>query len=378
MTEETFLATATHIQSEEQTGLAASVKGFAARYTPLSDTRAEYLSHRGGYKRNAWEGLIDLGLPSLATPESLGGMGGGLDDLVGPLQELGRNLYAGPLLSTIGLAVPLLLNAAHRDETAQRLLDDIGRGNRIATVGFMNDLGEWPSAQVVAAGVEGAWRLSGSLHLVLDADLADTLLVCAWDASELSLFAVDMSRPEVESDEKPSIDPSRHVFTVTLENIEAERLDVLSAERVLASTIDYGAVVLAAEQVGLAKACLDMSLAYGNVRHQFGSPIGSFQAIQHKCAESRIAIDAAEAAVLYAAWAHREMSPEFPIAASVAQAAASDAALFAASENIQIHGSIGCTFEHDAHLFFRRAKWSLLYLGTPEFHRSRICDLLGV
>jgi alkylation response protein AidB-like acyl-CoA dehydrogenase len=147
---------------------------------------------------------------------------------------------------------------------------------------------------------------------------------------------------------------------------------------VLSKTLDLAAVALAAEQVGGAQKVLDMSVEYAKVRVQFGRPIGSFQAIKHKCADMLLEVESAKSAAYYAGWAAAEDSDELPTVASLAKAYCSDAYFHAAAENIQIHGGIGFTWEHDAHLYFKRAKSSELYLGDPTYHRELLAQRIGL
>ncbi|MBO0745091.1 MAG: acyl-CoA dehydrogenase, partial [Candidatus Dormibacteraeota bacterium] len=151
-----------------------------------------------------------------------------------------------------------------------------------------------------------------------------------------------------------------------------------TAGPVVSKTLDLAAIGLAAEQVGGAQRCLDMSVDYAKMRYQFGRPIGSFQAIKHKCADMLLQLESARSAAQYAAWAAAEDSPEVPVVASLAKAVCSDAYFFAAAENIQIHGGIGFTWEHDAHLYFKRAKSSQLFLGDTAYHRERLAQRIGV
>jgi alkylation response protein AidB-like acyl-CoA dehydrogenase len=146
----------------------------------------------------------------------------------------------------------------------------------------------------------------------------------------------------------------------------------------LSRTLDLVAIALAAEEVGGAQRCLDMSVDYSKLRYQFGRPIGSFQAIKHRCADMLLQVESARSAAQYAAFAAAEDSDEIPVAASLAKATCSDAYFFAAAENIQIHGGIGFTWDHDAHLYFKRAKSSQLFLGNTAYHRELLAQRIGV
>ena len=151
-----------------------------------------------------------------------------------------------------------------------------------------------------------------------------------------------------------------------------------AAAPVLSRTLDLAAVALAAEQVGGAQRCLDMAVEYAKTRIQFGRPIGSFQAIKHKCADMLLEVESAKSAAYYAGWAAAEDSEELPVVASLAKSYCSEAFFHAAAENIQIHGGIGFTWEHDAHLYFKRAKSSELMLGDPSYHRELLAQRIGI
>ena len=371
-----------HILTQDQLAIQSATRDFARRHAARENVRAEYGDERTSYRVDSWRLLTSqLGAQGILIPEELGGIGAGLDDLVGVSEELGRELYCGPFLSTVGLATSLLLALGRRQQipAIDVLTRKVATGEASVGLAYMGSDGSWPNQDLRGIQSDGKWLLSGSAHLVLDADIADAQLVLARVSDEWSIFLVEAPANNMAVGFRPSIDPSRQAYTIEFRSTEALRVhegdDALS---LWGFCLDIASVVLAAEQVGGAKACLDMSVEYSANRYQFGSPIGSFQAIQHMCANVLLDIEAAGSAVLYAAWAHAEGSAEFAIASSVAKAVASDAFIRAATSNMQIHGSMGYTFEHDAHMYFRRAKWSSLFLGSSDRHRFRIADLLGV
>jgi alkylation response protein AidB-like acyl-CoA dehydrogenase len=223
---------------------------------------------------------------------------------------------------------------------------------------------------------------------VLDGHVAQTMIVAARTADAddtnegVSLFMVDASAPGISRKALNTMDQTRKQAEVVFDGVTIPSSALLGKEGAgwgyLERVLDLAAVALAAEQVGGAQKVLDMSVEYAKVRVQFGRPIGSFQAIKHKCADMLLEVESAKSAAYYAAWAARENNEELPVVASLAKAYCSEAYFRAASDNIQVHGGIGFTWEHDAHLFFKRAKSSELLFGNPSFHRDRLARLVGI
>ena len=192
-----------------------------------------------------------------------------------------------------------------------------------------------------------------------------------------SLFLVDSRAAQVES--LTGLDLTRRFAHLRFASAPARLIGTVGdATRILTRVADLGSVAIAADAVGGAESCLDMSVAYAKIREQFGKPIGSFQAVKHKCATVLLEVESARAAAYYAAWAATASPQDLPRAASMSKAYCSDTYLHAAQENIQLHGGIGFSWEHPAHLYFRRAKSAQLLLGSPSAHRERLADLLGI
>ncbi|HXA62120.1 MAG TPA: acyl-CoA dehydrogenase, partial [Streptosporangiaceae bacterium] len=208
---------------------------------------------------------------------------------------------------------------------------------------------------------------------------ADLVLVAARTPGGLSLLAVDGDAEGLTRTALPTLDQTRRLARLEFSSVPGRLLGAEGgAGPALSRTLDLAAIGLAAEQVGGTQRCLDMSVAYAKVRYQFGRPIGSFQAIKHKCADMLLEVESSRSAVLYAATAIDEDSPEVPLVASAAKVYCSDAYFHAAAETIQIHGGIGFTWEHDAHLYFKRAKSAQLFLGTPDDHRTHFANHVGI
>jgi alkylation response protein AidB-like acyl-CoA dehydrogenase len=223
------------------------------------------------------------------------------------------------------------------------------------------------------------WTLTGAKSFVLDGALADLLLVAAVAPAGLSLFAVDATASGLTRSALPTVDQTRKLARVVFDSTPARLVGLEGGARAsLGKTLDKAALALAAEQVGGGQRALDMAVEYAKVRHQFGQPIGSFQAIKHKASEMLLRVESARAAAYFGAWAVADESDEVPVVASLAKAYAADAFFFAAAENIQIHGGVGFTWEHDAHLYFKRAGSGQQFLGDGTFHRERLLERIGI
>ncbi|NGO09754.1 acyl-CoA dehydrogenase, partial [Streptomyces sp. HC44] len=226
---------------------------------------------------------------------------------------------------------------------------------------------------------EGGWRLTGRKSFVIDGTTADLVLVVARTVGGPSLFAVDSTAPGLTAEPMETLDATRAMARLTLDAVPATRVGADGAGgRIMAKVLDIASVGLAAEQAGGARRCLETAADYARTRHQFGRSIGSFQAVKHKCADMLVQVELAEAAAREAARLAAEGSPDFPVAAGVAHVACSRAYMFTAMENIQVHGGIGFTWEHPAHLYFRRAKSSQLLFGGPAVYHERLLDRLGI
>jgi alkylation response protein AidB-like acyl-CoA dehydrogenase len=362
----------------EQLQIRDAMRDFLAVRSPLTVARAHLDDAADRNDRGLWNDLRQqFGAQGLMVPEELGGLGLGLDDLTMVLSAMGEALVPGPYFATVALATPILL-AASPDEVRDRTLHGIAEGRLRVALAYLSSEGATLSRGVFAAKTGGRWHLSGRAGLVLDADIADVLVVAADSIDGLQLFVVDdISALQVSA--AGSIDPTRQVFNVEFETVPATPLALpTSAEEVVEAGLDQARVAMAAEQVGTARRCLDRTVEFVKQRTQFGKPIGAFQAVQHTCADSLLDIEGAESAVMYAAWAHRDGAPEFPRAAAVAKIAASDAGLTAATNFVHLSGTMGYTREYDAQLFYRRAKWCSLFLGSAAQHRSRLAGMIGV
>lgn len=251
----------------------------------------------------------------------------------------------------------------------------------IATLAVTEDDGAWTTDHLAtrARREGGAYVLDGRKSFVLDGLVADLILVAADTADGPSLFAVRGDAPGLRRRPLETVDLTRRQAVVDLEGVPADLVGVPgAAAEVVEGVVRLALPVLAAEQVGGAQRCLDMSVAYAKTRVQFGRPIGSFQAVKHACADMLLDVESARSAAYYAAWAAAEGADDAAVSAYLAKTLCSDVYVRTAAQNIQLHGGIGFTWEHDAHLYFRRATSTEVMLGTPEELRERAAaELVG-
>jgi alkylation response protein AidB-like acyl-CoA dehydrogenase len=367
--------------SAEQRELRDSVRRFLADRAPLRRVR-ELMETPDGTDRQVWrQAGAQLGLQGIAIPERYGGAGFTFAEQAIVLEEQGAALYGGPYLASAVLAATALLSGS--DEVARReLLPGIASGQTVATLAFTEDDGSWePEAIRLAARRDGSggWVLDGHKSFVLDGGAADLILVVAAAGEGLSLFAVDPAAAGLDRRVLPTLDQTRQLARLEFGSVAGRLVGAPGeAAGVLARTLDVAAIALAAEQLGGAQRALDMAVGYAKIRHQFGRPIGSFQAIKHRCADLLLEVESLRSAVGYAAAAVAEDSAEVPVVAALTKAYASDVYFHVAAENIQIHGGIGFTWEHDAHLYFKRAKSSELFLGDAAYHREHLAQRIGL
>ena len=366
--------------TEEVKELRDSVRRFLADRAPISRVR-ELMETEDGIDRAVWEQAgAQLGLLGLAIPEEYGGAGFSFAEQAIVLEELGAALYSGPYLASGVLAATALL--ASPDEGARRdLLPAIASGEVIATVAFTEDDGSWdPAAARLAAIKAGdSWRLDGHKSFVLDGGAAGLILALAVADGALSLFAVDSGATGLTRATLPTLDQTRKLARLEFDGVPARLIGSPGdAAAVMDHVLNVAAIALAAEQLGGAQRALDMTVEYTKVRHQFGRPIGSFQGLKHRLADLLLEVESLRSAVTYSAAAVAEDSPEVPVLAPLVKAYASDTYFHVAAETIQMHGGIGFTWEHDAHLYFKRAKSSELFLGDASYHRERLATRIGL
>jgi alkylation response protein AidB-like acyl-CoA dehydrogenase len=364
--------------SAEHAALREAVRAFAQATSPELEVR-RVMALPDGFDRAVWARMAgELGLPGIAIPERHGGAGAGFVEAAIVLEETGRFLLPGPLLSTL-LATAAIVHGAD-DQAASMLLPGIADGRTIATLAWAESDGSWDPARVrCAATPDGTgWRLTGHKRFVPDAHVADLLVTAARTPDGVALFAVDPGAGGVGVRPVTAFDLTRRLCDVTLDQSAAMPLAAPgTAPRTAEDVLDLVRVLVAAEQVGTAQAALDMTVGYARDRIQFGRAIGSFQAIKHMCADMLLDVESARSAAYYAAWAAADGSPELATVAPLAKAFCADTLLAAASLNMQVHGGICFTWEHPAHLYFRRAKAGTQLWGDPQANRELLVTRLG-
>ena len=349
--------------------------------TSPSETVRKLMLTETGYDEAAWLQMArELGLHGIAVPERWGGAGAGVAELAVVFEEMGRALLCSPFYATVGLATQAIL-ASGDDEAAERFIPRFVDGSTTATLILNGRLDAWdPATVTLRADRDGAGhRIHGEAPLVIDGHTADVVLAAANTAAGVSLFAVDARSEGVKRTPLAGIDRTRKVAHMEFDNASARLIATDGgASDFLTRASDLGIVSLAAEQIGAAQRCLDMAVDYAKSRIQFGRPIGSFQAVKHRCADMLVRVEGARSAASHAATiADSADADDLATAASVAKMVCSEALLQAALDNMRIHGGIGFTWEHDAHLYVRRAKATQLIYGSPDYHAERLAVLVS-
>jgi hypothetical protein len=345
------------IRTEEQRGLQDAVRTVLAKRSDSAAVRRA-VDTPLGYDTALWGVLCaQIGVAALAVPERFGGAGAGRGEIQLVMAELGRALTPAPMLGSAVLATQLLL-ALGDDDACARLLPRIAEGT-VAAVAWADAAGTWGTGAVAAAGD----RLRGQAHYVLDGDHAEIVLVVADGA----VYEIDPTTAERTN--TAAMDLTRRLARVRLDGVPATRIGPADATPALESALSEAIMALAAEQVGAAEGALTMTVEHTKVRHQFGRPIGSFQALKHRMADLHVLLESARSAVCAAA--------DGTIHPSVAKVYCSEAFQRIAAETIQLHGGIGITWEHDAHLYFKRAHGSAALFGSPGEHVRRLGEELG-
>ena len=371
--------------SEEQDQLRDAVRKFLEAKSPETEVR-RLMETTEGYDPAVWSQMAnELGLQSLHIPEAYGGQGFSWVELGIVLEEQGRALLCAPYFSTVVLAANAILNAGTEDQKAA-LLPGIASGETIATLAFTEPSGKWDAAGITLEATpsgDGA-TLTGTKMFVLDGHVANLIVVVARAAGStgqdgISFYTVEGDAAGLTRTALATMDQTRKQAKLEFDGVQATLLGTAGAGwAALSKTLDQASVGLCNEMVGGAQYVLDESVQYAKDRVQFGRPIGSFQAIKHKCADMLLETESAKSAAYYAAWAAAEDNDELPVVASLAKAYCSDAYFHSAAENIQIHGGIGFTWEHDAHLYFKRAKSSEILFGDATYHRELLAQRIGI
>jgi alkylation response protein AidB-like acyl-CoA dehydrogenase len=373
--------------SEEQEMLRSSARDFLAKEAPMTYVR-KMMDDEVGFTAELWKKMADLGWMGLILPEQYGGSGLDFVDLIVVLEEMGRVVLPGPFFSTVVLGGVALLDggsAALKDA----LLPKLASGQLQVTLAQLEPSGRWDAdgIQLAAKADGGGFVLSGTKLFVPDAHTADHLVVAgrapgSSGTDGISLFLVDAKAPGITTTQLKTMDQTRKLGEVVLKDVRVPADRVLGPVgqgwALLDRVIDRGKVGLCAEMCGGAQRVLEMRVDYAKVREQFGKPIGSFQAIQHKCANMLVEVESSKSVTYYAAWAVANGVAEAPLAAAMAKAYCSDAYRHVSGEGIQIHGGIGFTWEHDMHIYFKRAKSSEVTFGDATWNRELVAQHINL
>jgi len=374
--------------TSEQEMIRGQAAEFLRRECPMNLVRRVMASEHG-QSDELWGGMAALGWMGLVFPEEYGGAGLGFVELAIVLEEMGRALAPGAYFSTVLLGGLALMEAAN-EEQKQRWLVPLAAGKLKATLA-LSEAEERFGPEGIALKAErrdGGFVLNGTKLFVPDAHLAD-LIICAARTSGASktdegvtLFAIDRACDGLKLTPLKTMDETRRLYEVSFEQARVAPDCALGNAGggwpVIAKILDLAAIGLCAEMVGGARRVLEMCVEYLKTRVQFGRPIGGFQALQHRTADMLLLVESAKSAVYAAACAAGDNSSETPLLAAIAKAYTSDAYAWIAGEGIQLHGGMGFTWEHDAHLYFKRAKADEIAFGDATHHRARVAEMIGL
>ena len=372
---------------EEQVMLKTSARDFLDKECPKKLVRA-MMEDEKGYSPELWRKLADLGWLGLAFPEEYGGIGSSFLDLVVLLEECGRALLPGPFIPTVVLSGRPILSAGN-DEQKQRFLPGIASGDMIMTLAFMEGSGGLESSDVAVTATPSGndFLLNGTKLFVPYAHIADHLLCVARTANKrnaedgITLFLVD-ARAEGVKTEILTTMTGEKLCEVVFSNVAVPGKNILGeldkgwpiVKRILVEA----QVAESAWMTGGARWAMDASIEYAKMRIAFGRPIGSFQAIQHKLSNVAVQVEGATSIVYYAAWTIMENDPDMALAASMAKSWCGETYKQAAFDGIQVHGGIGYTWDHDMHLYLKRAKAGEVTFGDSDYHREKVAQILDV
>jgi alkylation response protein AidB-like acyl-CoA dehydrogenase len=370
--------------SEEQEMLRDAVKRFLTDNCSTKFVRqmmADATAHDAGF----WQKLVGQGWPGLLIPEQYGGTNGTFLDMTVIIEEMGKAILPGPFFAAALLGAPAFIEGAS-DALKKEFLPKMAEGKFIATAAIAEASGRFDAGGIeLKASKKGSgYTLTGEKFFVPDAHVADAIIVAARTGGSgengITLLCVPAKEKGVTVTQLKTVDMTRRVCHVKFDNVQADT--VIGAEnsgwKVLRRVLDVSTAALSAEMVGTAQKALDIAVDYAKTRVQFGKPIGSFQAVKHKCVDMMVAVENARSLTYYACWTVDENVPEAATAVPMAKAYASDMAKNVTSEAIQVHGGIGFTWEHDMHLYHRRALAGEANLGNAPIHREVVAkSLLG-
>lgn len=355
--------------------LQESARTFFSRECSSERVR-ELMGSATAYDEGLWRAMADQGWTGLIVAEEYGGLGLGLVELAAVVEEMGRACLPGPFISTIWASA--LIARAGNEGQRRQYLDAISLGDLKATVALLEQSADWypESVELRAEPAGRELRLYGRKEFVTDAAVSDLILCVARGANGLVVVPVEKGASGMEIIPTPAIDGTRKLYSVHFDGVTVPAANALDYAPNLAAAIDeatdVAAVALCAEMLGGMQWVLETTVEYAKTRQQFGRPIGVYQAVQHQCADMLLMAESARSAAYYAAWAVEQKLPTASLAVSVAKAYCSDAAREVGNRGIQVHGGIGFTWEHNIHLYYKRAKSGEVLFGDAGYHRERI------
>ncbi len=374
--------------SEEQEMLRDAAKRFLADNCPTTFVR-KMMAHETAHDPGFWKKVVELGWPSILIPEQYGGQGGTFLDMTVVIEEAGKALLPGPFFTSALIGVPLAIEGASEEQKKQ-ILPLMAKGEFIGTLALAEAAGRFDAGGIeLKAQKRGSdYVISGEKFFVPDAHVANGMAVAVRTGSGsnpeegITILTVPTNAKGVTITQLKTVDMTRRLCHVKFDNVTVAANNMLGKENagwpILRRTLDIATAALAAEMVGTAQKALDLSVEYAKTRVQFGKPIGSFQAVKHKCVDMMVAVENARSLTYYACWTVDERVPEAASAVPMAKAYASDMAKNVTSEAIQVHGGIGFTWEHDMHLYHRRALSGEANFGNAPIHRETVAkSLLG-
>ena len=371
--------------SEEQEMLRDAAKRFLADNCPTKYVR-QMMADATAHDPAFWSKLVGQGWPGLLIPEQYGGANGTFLDLTVIVEEMGKAIIPGPFFAAAALGAPTFIEGAS-DALKKEFLPKMAEGKFIATVALAEGAGRFDAGGIeLKAGKKGSgYTLTGEKFFVPDAHVADAIVVAARTGGGsgedgITLLCVPAKEKGVTVTQLKTVDMTRRMCHVKFDNVQADV--VIGKENggwsTLRRVLGIATAALSAEMVGTAQKALDIAVDYAKTRVQFGKPIGSFQAVKHKCVDMMVAVENARSLTYYACWTVDERVAEAATAVPMAKAYASDMAKNVTSEAIQVHGGIGFTWEHDMHLYHRRALAGEANLGNAPIHREVVAkSLLG-
>jgi alkylation response protein AidB-like acyl-CoA dehydrogenase len=368
--------------SEEQEMLRDAAKRFLTDNCSTKYVR-QMMADASAHDPAFWQKLVGQGWPGLLIPEQYGGANGTFLDMTVIVEEMGKALIPGPFFAAALLGAPTFIEGAS-DALKAEFLPKIAEGKFIPTVAIAEAPGRFDAGGIELKAVKkgSGYSVTGEKFFVPDAHVADALIVAVRTSGSaengITLLCIPAKEKGVTVSQLKTVDMTRRMCHVKFDNVQAET--VIGKENdgwpVLRRVLDIATAALSTEMVGTAQKALDIAVEYAKTRVQFGKPIGSFQAIKHKCVDMMVAVENARSLTYYAAWTVDERVPEAATAVPMAKAYASDMGKTVTSEAIQVHGGIGFTWEHDMHLYHRRALAGEANLGNAPIHRETVAKSL--